>query len=56
MKILKEMGMPDHLTRLLRDQYAGQKTTVRTRHGTMDGLVPNWKRNMSRLYIVTLLI
>ena len=30
------MGMPDHLTCLLRNLYAGQEATVRTRHGTMD--------------------
>ena len=35
-KILQEMGTPDHLTCLLRNLYAGQKATVRTRHGTMD--------------------
>ena len=35
-KILKEMGIPDHLTCLLRDLYAGQETTVRTGHGTKD--------------------
>ena len=35
-KIPKEMGIPDHLTCLLRNLYAGQETTVRTRHGTMD--------------------
>ena len=33
-KILKEMGIQDHLTCLLRNLYAGQKATVRTRHGT----------------------
>ena len=33
-KILKEMGMLDHLTCLLRNLYAGQEATVRTRHGT----------------------
>ena len=33
-KILKEMGIPDHLTCLLRNQYAGQEATVRTGHGT----------------------
>ena len=32
--ILKEMGIPDHLTCLLRNLYAGQETTVRTGHGT----------------------
>ena len=35
-KILKEMGMPDHLTCLLRNVYAGQEATVRTGHGTTD--------------------
>ena len=35
-KILKEMGMPDHLTFLLRNLYAGQEATVRTAHGTTD--------------------
>ena len=33
-KILKEMGIPDHLTSLLRNLYAGQKATFRTGHGT----------------------
>ena len=35
-KILKEMGIPDHLTCLLRNLYAGQKAAVRTGHGTTD--------------------
>ena len=35
-KILQEMGIPEHLTCLLRNLYAGQEATVRTRHGTMD--------------------
>ena len=35
-KILKEMGIPDYLTCLLRSLYAGQEATVRTRHGTAD--------------------
>ena len=35
-KILKEMGIPDQLTYLLRSLYAGQEATVRTGHGTMD--------------------
>ena len=35
-KILKEMGIPDHLTYLLRNLYAGQEATVRTGHGTID--------------------
>ena len=37
-KILKEMGMPDHLTCLLRNLYASQEATVRTGHGTTDWL------------------
>ena len=37
-KILKEMGIPEHLTCLLRNLYAGQEATVRTGHGTMDWL------------------
>ena len=49
-KILKEMGIPDHLTYILRNLYADQEATVRT------GLIPNWERSTSRLYIVTLLI
>ena len=36
-KILKEMRIPNHLTCLLRNLYAGQEATVRTGHGTMDG-------------------
>ena len=35
-KILKEMGIPDHPTCLLRNLYAGQEATVRTGHGTTD--------------------
>ena len=52
-KILKEMGIPDHPTCLLRNLCAGQEATVRTGHGTTD---PNRKRSTSRLYIVTQLI
>ena len=37
-KILKEIGIPDHLTCLLRNLYAGQEATVRTGHGTTDWL------------------
>ena len=54
-KILREMGIPDHLTCFLRNLYAGQEATVRTGHWN-NRLVPNKKRSMSRLYIVTLLI
>ena len=53
-KILQEMGIPDHLSCLL-DLCAGQEATVRTRTWN-NGLVPNWERSTSRLYIVTLLI
>ena len=35
-KILKEMGIPGHLTRLLRNMYSGEETTVRIRRETMD--------------------
>ena len=35
-KILREMGIPGHHTCLLRNLYAGQETTIRTGHGTMD--------------------
>ena len=41
-KILKEMGIPDHLTCLLRNLYAGQEATVRTGHRTTD-LFQIWK-------------
>ena len=54
-KILQEMGIPDHLTCLLRNLYADQEATVRTGHGTTDWF-QIWKRSTSRLYIVTLLI
>ena len=53
-KIFQEMGIPDHLTCLLRNLYADQEATVRTGCGTMDW-VPNWERGKSRLYIVTCL-
>ena len=36
MEILKEMGIPDHMTCLLRNLYAGQEARVRTGHGTTD--------------------
>ena len=38
-KILKEMGIPDHMKCLLRNLYVGQEATVRTRHGTMDWFI-----------------
>ena len=53
-KILKEMGIPEHLTCLLRNLYPGQKATARTAWNNR--LVPRRKRSTSRLYIFTLLI
>ena len=51
-KILKEMGLPDHLTCLFRNLYADQKAIVKTGHGTIDQFqIEKWS-----LYIVTLLI
>ena len=53
-KILQEMGIPDHLTCLLRNLYAGQEATGRTEHGTID-----WSqmgKEVHQGYIVTLLI
>ena len=44
-KILKEVGIPDHLTCLLRNLYSGQEATVRTGHGTMD-----WFQIRKRVY------
>ena len=43
-KILKQMGIPDHLIYLLRNLYAGQEAIVRTEHGTKNWLIPNWER------------
>ena len=54
-KILKEMGIPDHQIRLLRNPYAGQEATVRTGHGTIDWFQIG-KGVWERLYIVTLFI
>ena len=53
-KILQVMGIPDHLTCLLRNLYAGQEATFRTGHGTTDWF--QIAKSSSRLYIVTLLI
>ena len=55
-KILKKMGIPDHLTWLLRNLHAGEEATVRTNWTWNNRLVPNRKRRGSRLYIVTLLV
>ena len=53
-KILKEMRIPDHLSCLLRNLYAGQEATVRTEQEQQTG--PKSGRSMSRLYTATLLI
>ena len=53
-KILQEIGIPDHLTCLLRNLYAGQEASENWTWNNR--LVSNRKRSMSRLYIVTLLI
>ena len=53
-KILKEMEIPDHMTCLLRNLYAGQEATVNWTGNNR--LFPNRKRSMLRLYIVTMLI
>ena len=53
-KILKEMGIPDHLTCLLRNLYASQEATVRTGHGT-----PDWfqiRKGVCQGCIFTLLV
>ena len=44
------MGIPDHLTYLLRNLYVGQEPTVRTRHGTMDWFKIGKGNRTSRLY------
>ena len=63
-KFFQEMGIPDHLTCLLRNLYAGQEATVRTGHGTTDrfqigkGVHQGFVivQSTEALYIVTLLI
>ena len=54
-KILKEIGIQDHIICLLRNLYAQQEAAFRTRHGTMDWLQTG-KGVLSRLYVVILLI
>ena len=56
MENLQEMGIPDHLTCLLKNLYDGQEATVRTGHRGSNRLVPNRERSMSRQHIITLLI
>ena len=46
-KILQEMGIPDHLTGLLKNLHAGQEATVRIRHG----LFQNWEGSTSRSFL-----
>ena len=55
-KILKEMGIPDHLTCLLRNLYAGQEATVRTGHRTTDWFQIGKGVHQGCMYIATLLI
>ena len=55
-KILQEMGIPDHLTCLQRNMYAGQEATVRTGHGATDSFKIRKGLIMSMPYIVTLLL
>ena len=54
-KILEERGIPDHLTCVLRNRYAGQEAMVKTGHRAADWFQIG-KGSTSRLYIVTLLI
>ena len=49
-EILQEMGIPDYLTCLLTNMHAGQEATEQN-----NGLIQNWARRTSRVYIVTLL-
>ena len=53
-KILQEMGIPDHLTCLLRNLYAGHEAAVRTRYGTTD--LFQIGKGVHQGYMVTLLI
>ena len=53
-KILKQMGIPDHLTCLLRNLHAGQEATFRTGHGTMDCFQIG--KGVQQGYILSLLI
>ena len=57
-KILQEMGIPDRLTCLLRNLYAGQEAAVRTEHGTTDWfqIRKGVRQGSFYIYIVTLLI
>ena len=54
LKILQEVGIPDHVTCLLSNLYSGQETTVRTGHETIEWFQSG--RSASRLYIGTLII
>ena len=49
-KILQEMGLPDHVTCLLRKLYEGQEETVRTKHGTLD-----WFKTGKGIYLSCML-
>ena len=49
-KILKEMGIPNHLTCLLRNLYVGQEATARTGHGTTDWFQIGKKKYVKAVY------
>ena len=53
-KVLKEMGIPEHLICLLKNLYAGQEATVRTGHGTMDWF--QIRKGMHQVCIQSLLL
>ena len=55
-KFLKRWDIPDHLTCYLRNLHAGQEAAARNLHGTNGkGVIQNWGRSMTKLYIVTCL-
>ena len=54
--ILKDMGILDHLTCLMRNLYAGQQTTVRTRHGKMDWFKTGKGVHQGNTHMVKLLV
>ena len=54
-KMLKGMGIPDHLTCLLRNLHVGQEATVRTRHGTMDWFQIEKEVHQSSIFYLTYL-
>ena len=53
-KFLQEMGIPDHLTCLLSNLYAGQEATIRTLHGTMT--CSKLGKKYDKAYVITMII